>query len=183
MLVMTLTATAQVELLFHYQNGQWSHYSAMDRTKKLYWMDDDSNTCFEIKDYKKSGNTETFTLEAKEKGMGMDYAHVTTTLDADGHTATIQYKEAIFYGGKKFDVKTTSPDGPREQNRLLRYFNRLAGNPIEQGVVNETTPAVSQTSESETPSAPQAQTTNPTDKVKGAAKDAVGKVKGIFKKK
>lgn len=151
----------------------------MDRTKQLYWMDDDSNTCFEIKNYKKSGNTETFTLEAKEKGMGMDQTQVTTTWNADGYTATMQYKEAVFYGGKKFEVKTTSPDGPREQNRLLRHFNRLAGNPPEQGTIAAEEQPSENVPSATTPEAPQ----NPTDKVKGAAKDAVGKVKGIFKKK
>ena len=92
MLGLALSASAQIELMFHYySDGEYSHYTVMDRTKKLYWMDDDDNTCFEITNYKKSGNTETFTLEAKEKGgMGRDRCAVTTTVDANGNTATIQ---------------------------------------------------------------------------------------------
>ena len=85
MLGLALSASAQIELMFHYySDGEYSHYTVMDRTKKLYWMDDDDNTCFEITNYKKSGNTETFTLEAKEKGgMGNDRCAVTTTVDAN----------------------------------------------------------------------------------------------------
>ena len=175
MLVLALSASAQIELMFHYySDGEYSHYTVMDRTKKLYWMDDDDNTCFEIKNYKKSGNTETFTLEAKEKGgMGNDRCAVTTTVDANGHTATIQYKEPDYFGGKKFDIKTTLPGDPYEQERITRYFNQLAGYPADEGIVKSTTGAPS------VPNAPQ----NPVDKAKGTAKQAVGKVKGLFKKK
>ena len=49
MLLMTVSASAQVEMLYHYANGSYSHYTAIDRAKKLYWMDDDDNTCFVIK--------------------------------------------------------------------------------------------------------------------------------------
>lgn len=65
MLGLALSASAQIELMFHYSDGDYSHYTVMDRTKKLFWRDDDDNTSFEIKNYKKSGNTETFTLEAR----------------------------------------------------------------------------------------------------------------------
>ena len=174
MLGLALSASAQIELMFHYSNGEYSHYTVMDRTKKLYWMDDDDNTCFEITNYKKSGNTETFILEAKEpQGMGRDRCAVTTTVDANGHTATIQYKEPYFFGGKKYDIQTTLPDDPREQERLTRYFNGLAGYPADEDIVESTTGAPS------VPNAPQ----NPVDKTKGTAKQAVGKVKGLFKKK
>ena len=173
MLGLALSASAQIELMFHYSNGEYSHYTVMDRTKKLYWMDDDDNTCFEITNYKKSGNTETFTLEAKEKGgMGRDRCAVTTTVDANGHTATIQYKEPYFFGGKKYDIRTTAEE-PYEQERITRYFNQLAGYPADEGIVKSTTGAPS------VPNAPQ----NPVDKAKGTAKQAVGKVKGLFKKK
>ena len=173
MLSLALSASAQIEWMFHYRDGNRSHYTVMDHTKKLFWMDDDSNTCFEIKNYQKSGNTETFTLEAKEKGMGMDRCAVTTTVDANGNTATIQYKEPIFFGGKKYDIQIALPNAPREQERLTRYFNELAGYPADEGIVESTTGAPS------VPNAPQ----NPVDKTKGTAKQAVGKVKGLFKKK
>ena len=186
MLGLALSASAQIELMFHYySDGEYSHYTVMDRTKKLYWMDDDDNTCFEITNYKKSGNTETFTLEAKEKGgMGNDRCAVTTTVDANGHTATIQYKEPVFFGGKKYDIRTTAEE-PYEQERITRYFNQLAGYPADEGIVKSTTvapsvPDASSVPEAQSvPDAPQ----NPVDKAKGTAKQAVGKVKGLFKKK
>ena len=181
MLGLALSASAQIELMFHYSNGEYSHYTVMDRTKKLYWMDDDDNTCFEITNYKKSGNTETFTLEAKEKGgMGNDRCAVTTTVDANGHTATIQYKEPVFFGGKKYDIRTTAEE-PYEQERITRYFNQLAGYPADEGIVKSTTAAPTDPTTA-TPSAPNAPQ-NPVDKAKGTAKQAVGKVKGLFKKK
>lgn len=172
-LSLSLSASAQIELMFHYSDGNFSHYTVMDRAKKLFWMDDDSNTCFEIKNYQKRGNTETFTLKAKEKGRGMDYCTVTTTVDANGNTATVKYKEPIFFGGKKYDIKTTLPDDPREQKRLTRYFNELAGYPADEGIDESITGAPS------VPNDPQ----NPVDKSKSTAKKMVGKVKGLFKKK
>lgn len=181
MLGLALSASAQIELMFHYSNGEYSHYTVMDRTKKLYWMDDDDNTCFEITNYKKSGNTETFTLEAKEKGgMGNDRCAVTTTVDANGHTATIQYKEPYFFGGKKYDIRTTAEE-PYEQERITRYFNQLAGYPADEGIVKgaSVTPSVSNAPQNPVDNASQ----NPVDKAKGTAKQAVGKVKGLFKKK
>ena len=181
MLGLALSASAQIELMFHYSDGEYSHYTVMDRTKKLYWMDDDDNTCFEITNYKKSGNTETFTLEAKEKGgMGNDRCAVTTTVDANGHTATIQYKEPVFFGGKKYDIRTTSEE-PYEQERITRYFNQLAGYPADEGIVKgaSVTPSVSNAPQNPVDNAPQ----NPVDNAKGTAKQAVGKVKGLFKKK
>ena len=190
MLGLALSASAQIELMFHYSNGEYSHYTVMDRTKKLYWMDDADNTCFEITNYKKSGNTETFTLEAKEKGgMGNDRCAVTTTVDANGHTATIQYKEPDYFGGKKFDIKTTLPGDPYEQERITRYFNQLAGYPADEGIVKGTSviPSVSNAPQNPVDNAPQNPvdnaSQNPIDKAKGTAKQAVGKVKGLFKKK
>ena len=181
MLGLALSASAQIELMFHYSDGEYSHYTVMDRTKKLYWMDDDDNTCFKITNYKKSGNTETFTLEAKEKGgMGNDRCAVTTTVDANGHTATIQYKEPYFFGGKKYDIRTTAEE-PYEQERITRYFNQLAGYPADEGIVKgaSVTPSVSNAPQNPVDNASQ----NPVDKAKGTAKQAVGKVKGLFKKK
>lgn len=183
MLSLSLSASAQIELMFHYIDGHSSHYTVMDRTKKLYWMDDDDNTCFEIKNYKKSGNTETFTLEAKEKrGMGKDYDYctVTTTVDANGNTATIKYKNPIFFEGKKYDIKTTT-ENHYEQERLTRYFNELAGYPADEGIVESKTGAPSVSNDPQNPVTNDPQ--KPVDKAKSTAKKAFGKVKGLFKKK
>ena len=191
MLGLALSASAQIELMFHYySDGEYSHYTVMDRTKKLYWMDDDDNTCFKITNYKKSGNTETFILEAKEpQGFGSDRSAVTTTVDANGHTATIQYEEPTLFVGEKFDIKTTLPGDPYEQERITRYFNQLAGYPADEGIVKgaSVTPSVSNAPQNPVDNAPQNPvdnaSQNPVDKAKGTAKQAVGKVKGLFKKK
>ena len=58
----------------------------------------------------------------------------------------------------------------------MRYFNELTGNPVDQGLIsngslNSPVPGGSESSG------------NITDKVKDAAKNAVNKVKGLFKKK
>ena len=63
-----------------------------------------------------------------------------------------------------------------EHNRMMRYFNELTGNPVDQGLIsngslNSLAPGGSESSG------------NITDKVKDAAKNAVNKVKGLFKKK
>ena len=60
---LAMTASAQVQLLF-FDGGR----HVIDRNKKLYWMDaGDEDPCFDIINYKKTGNKETFTLKCKEK--------------------------------------------------------------------------------------------------------------------
>lgn len=183
MLSLSLSASAQIELMFHYSDGGYTFYTVMDRTKKLYWMDDDDNTCFLIKNYKKSGNTETFTLEAKEtlgRGKDHDICTVTTTVNANGNTATIKYKNPIFFEGRKFDIKTTA-ENPHEQERLTRYFNELAGYPADEGIVESKTGAPSVSTDPQNPVDTDPQ--KPVGKAKSTAKKAFGKVKGLFKKK
>ena len=59
MLLMTVSASAQIEILYHSTDGtSILTFTAMDRTKKLFWLDDDDNTCFTINNYKKSANTQ-----------------------------------------------------------------------------------------------------------------------------
>lgn len=177
--VMAMTATqasAEVELLFHMLNGEYVTYTVIERSKKLFILDDDDNTQFIIKNYKKSGNIETFTIVNNDTGLGRpDSANITITLDSNGHTCKIQYKNATYFDGGTYDVKTvTTP--VEEHNRIMRYFNELTGNPVDQGLIsngssNSLVPGGSESSG------------NITDKVKDAAKNAVNKVKGLFKKK
>ena len=61
----TLSASAQVEFLYT-DFGR----NVICREKKLFWMDGDSDPCFNIVNYKKVGNKETFNLTPKEKGDG-----------------------------------------------------------------------------------------------------------------
>ena len=94
MLGLALSASAQIELMFHYSNGEYSHYTVMDRTKKLYWMDDDANTCYETTNYKKSGNAETFTWDAKQRGcMRRDRHEPTKQAVPNRSTGTMKYKQ------------------------------------------------------------------------------------------
>ena len=83
--VMAMTATqasAEVELLFHMLNGEYVTYTVIERSKKLFILDDDDNTQFIIKNYKKSGNIETFTIVNNDTGLGRpDSANITITLD------------------------------------------------------------------------------------------------------
>ena len=60
---LALSASAQVEFL--YTNfGR----NVICREKKLFWMDGDDDPCFNIVNYKKVGNKETFNLNPKEAG-------------------------------------------------------------------------------------------------------------------
>ena len=187
-MAMSVTSvSAEVELLFHMLNGEHHSYTAIERSKKLFILDDDDNTQFEIKNYKKSGNIETFTIENDGMSLGKKQsAQITLTLDDKGRTCKIEYKNATYFEGGTYDVKTTDED-PREYNRMMRYFNQLTGNPVEQGCVPErgfAAPGVPESGvavpgvggASDAPA-------NPVDKVKGRAKDAANKVKGLFKKK
>lgn len=187
-MAMSVTSvSAEVELLIHMLNGEYRTYTVIERSKKLFILDDDDNTQFEIKNYKKSGNIETFTIENDGMSLGRKQsAQVTLTLDDKGHTCKIEYKNATYFEGGTYDVKTTD-ENPREHNRMMRYFNQLTGNPVEQGCVPErdfVAPAASESGVA-VPGASAASDApaNPVDKVKGRAKDAANKVKGLFKKK
>lgn len=78
-------------------------------------------------------------------------------------------------------VKTSSGDA-REDERVIQYFRGLAG------YSKESTPAVKGTS---VPAASKVEEAKPEEetpkdageKIKDKAKDAIGKVKGVFKKK
>ena len=60
---LAMTASAQVQLLF-FDGGR----HVIDRNKKLYWMDaGEEDPCFDIINYKKTGNKETFTLKCRRK--------------------------------------------------------------------------------------------------------------------
>ena len=61
----TLSASAQVEFLYT-DFGR----NVICREKKLFWMDGDSDPCFNIVNYKKVGNKETLTLPQRRRAMG-----------------------------------------------------------------------------------------------------------------
>ncbi len=174
MFSLAVSVSAQIQLLYM-DYGR----NVIDRNKKLYWMDGDKDPCYNIKNYKKTGNKESFRLESQEmNGYGKpDICDVVITLDEKTQLPvqiTINHKS---YGAKTTSaVKTTSGDND-EDNRLYKYFGELAGYPASE---------IKQTGTSVPTSAGDVKemgTNGGVNKVKDAAKGALGKVKGVFKKK
>ncbi len=178
MMSLAMAASAQIQLLY-LDGGR----DVIDRNKKLYWMNGDDDPCFDILNYKKTGNKETFTLRGKEDiGNGQhDIYSVVMTLDAK-----TQVPIEITLDNKEYKinskVKTSSGDA-REDERVIQYFKGLAG------YSKESTPAVKGTSVPAAASKveeakPEEETSKDAgEKIKDKAKDAIGKVKGVFKKK
>ena len=176
---LAMTASAQVQLLF-FDGGR----HVIDRNKKLYWMDaGEEDPCFDIINYKKTGNKETFTLKCKEKERYGQPSTYSATLTVDGDkTVELLVTGKGADGIEKFAGKVKNTSGSAyEDQRLKDYFNGLAGNPVGSTEV-VSTPA--------TPAAPtsvgEAQeggVKGTVGKMKDAAKGALGKMKGVFKKK
>ena len=123
-----------------------------------------------------SGNQATFTFKLQEPSSDVPFQemHVGVNLDAQGKIVKIHFKDNSLSIIKDFDVKTNAPapnPGDVEyHNHLIRYFNEKVGYPADQGVISESgVPAVEEK--------------NPVNKVNDAAKNAMGKVKGLLKKK
>jgi len=179
LLVMAMSASAQVQLLF-FDGGR----HVIERNKKLYWMDaGDEDPCFDIVNYKKAGNKETFTLKRKEKENDGSPATYNATLIVDGDkTVELNVSGKGSYGAQKFSGKVRNTSGDDyEDDRLKKYFNGLAGNPttdasmpVGNGKMNAPTSVKDVKEQGAKGTA---------DKVKDAAKGAFGKVKGVFGKK
>ena len=182
-----MVVSAQVQLLY-LDYGR----NVIDRNKKLYWMDGDDDPCFDISNYKKTGNKETFTLTSKEFGMDgktHDVYTATMTLDSNGTPTQLTLYNKPYKHSETSSVETMSKY-ESEDIRLKEYFSRLAGysdeeiakiNPNKNGGVPASAAAKSvPTSQEELK---EAGIKGATDKVKDAAKNAFGKVKGLFKKK
>lgn len=164
-LAVATAASAQVEF-FYTTFGR----NVICRDKKLFWMDGDDDPCFNIVNYKKVGNKETFNLTPCEKG---DSKYSVTITLKDNKASHIVMKSDITYSSD-IELKTEK-DGDRD---LVTYFRKLAG---------YTTPSAA----SATPSAASALpgkssvTQGATKEEVGgsAVKQTLGKVKGLFKKK
>ena len=187
MLIMAVSASAQIEVLYFFNNGEYTHWNVIDRTKKLYWLDDEDNTCFNVQDYKVSGNQATFTLKIQEASPSdpVQQMRVSAELDAKGKIVKIHYKDKSPTIYKDLDVKTNdhrSSQGEIEyHNHLIRFFNEKAGYPTDQGINSGS--GVSDVSGKNPTNNVKDAAKNPTNKVKDAAKNTVGKMKGLFKKK
>lgn len=78
-LAFSMSASAQIQLLYTQTVGR----NVIDRNKKLYWMEGDDDPCYDILNYKKAGNKETFTLRNKDKGSDDSYNVVITLNEAN----------------------------------------------------------------------------------------------------
>lgn len=146
-------------------------HGAICREKKLFLMEaGDETAIWNIVNYKKAGNKETFTLTPKAEA-DVTYSCV-LTLNGDAPTAlTMSSKQ----GGKKsLKLEVTDDD------HLNNYYRG------ECGYARVSAPAVgsSRSGGVTTPSdLKESGTKSAADKVGDAAKNAFGKVKGLFKKK
>ena len=157
-----LSASAQVEFLYT-DFGR----NVICREKKLFWMDGDSDPCFNIVNYKKVGNKETFNLTPKEKGDGK-YS-VTITLKGDKATSIVMKGEQTY--SSSVTVKTE-----KEADRdLVTYFRKEAGYPSTPSVAGGGIPS----KDNLTPG----NANESAGSVGQTAKKAFGKIKGVFKKK
>ena len=187
MLIMAVSASAQIEVLYFFHNGEYTHWNVIDRTKKLYWLDDEDNTCFNVQNYKVSGNQATFTLKIQEASPSdpVQQMRVSAELDAKGKIVKIHYKDNSPTIYKDLDVKTNDHGSSRGDieyhNHLIRFFNEKAGYPADQGINSGS--GVSDVSGKNPTNKVKDGAKNPTNKVKDAAKNTVGKMKGLFKKK
>ena len=173
-----MSASAQIQLL--YMNcGR----HIIDRNKKLYWMDGDDDPCYDILNYKKTGNKETFSLIAKEDKN--DKYNVQITLDGKG-TPTEITLSGTYMSKTTSPVKTYS-DSPSYDAHLHEYFGRLAGYPQKEKTEQTQTVTPSATPAAESPTDAAESPTDAVEKTKGSvkstAKKALGKVKGLFGKK
>lgn len=111
-----MSASAQVEFLYT-DFGR----NVICREKKLFWMDGDSDPCFNILNYKKVGNKETFNLTPKEKGDGK-YS-VTITLKGDRATSI------VMKGAQTYSSSVTVKTEKEADRDLVTYFRNEAGYP------------------------------------------------------
>ena len=175
LLLAATSASAQIQLLYTQQAGR----NVIDRNKKLFWMEGDSDPCFKITNYKKTGNKETFTLVPMEGGTNYS-AVITLGANSLPTHLVLKYGKNIMNDS---EVKTTS-GSKDEDDRMYSYFGELAGYPAKKPVGGGAAPS--------TPSTPSVRGMKDVkdDGVKGtankvgeSAKEAFGKVKGLFKKK
>lgn len=160
LLAVSMSASAQVEFLFT-DFGR----NVICRDKGLFWMDGDSDPCFNIVNYKKAGNKETFNLNPKKASDGK-YA-VTITLK-DGKASSIVMKGGSMTYSSNVETKTES----EVSSDLVNYFRNEAG---------YTTPSAS-SAVPDKPSVPGAAGAN-SNGAEATVKNTIGKVKGLFKKK
>lgn len=176
---LAMSASAQVQLLYTDCLGR----NVIERNKKLFYMEGDDDPCYDIINYKKTGNKETFDLKSREYGKKVEYS-VTMVLD-NGEPKEITFFHKESKTKQVCSVKTSS-SSESEDVRLRNYFNKLAGNGIQEkesaGSATASSSGVSSVPKNKE-ELKETGVKGATDKVKDAAKGAFGKVKGLFKKK
>lgn len=167
LLSLAMSASAQVEFLYT-DFGR----NVICREKKLFWMDGDDDPCFNITNYKKSGNKETFSLAGKDPSDGK--YNVTITLSGD-KASHIVMKGSITYSSS-VNVKTE-----KEADRdLVTYFRKQAGYADAPGISGG---GISSGGVPSKESIKSGGGKDVTEQVGDAAKQTFNKVKGLFKKK
>ncbi len=115
LLAVVMTASAQVQVFTHNEG-----HGAICREKKLFMMEaGDETPIWNIVNYKKNGNKETFTLTPKEE-TDETYSCVMTL---DGNTPTAMTLTSKRGGKKSYKLKLTN-DG-----HLNSYYGGLCGYP------------------------------------------------------
>lgn len=144
-------------------------HGAICREKKLFLMEaGDETQVWNIVNYKKTGNKETFTLTPKAE-TDVTYSCV-LTLNGEAPTALVMTSKRE--GKKNLKVELTDD---AHLNSFYRGECGYASAPAVGSGRNGGVPTTSDLKEGGTKSA--------ADKVGDAAKNAFGKVKGLFKKK
>ena len=156
---LTMSTSAQVEFL----STNFGR-NVICRDKGLFWMDGDSDPCFVISNYKKAGGKETFNLTPKDPSDGK-YT-VTITLKNDKATHIVMKGNGTY--SSDVTVKTEREASPD----LVEYFRKEAG---------YTTPSAANIVSSKANVRSSAEVKD--GGVGSAVKGAIGKVKGLFKKK
>ncbi len=154
LLTLVMSVSAQVQVFR--TDGR---HGAICREKKLFMMEEGDDTpIWNIVNYKKTGNKETFTLTPKEADG--TYSCVMTLNDDVPTAMTLTSK---MYGKQNFKLELT------DDAHLNGYYRDLCGYPQKPSIEGGVPSAV--------PSA------NGGSKIGDTAKKTFGKVKGIFKKK
>ena len=163
LLAVMMTISAQVQVFTH----DFGH-GAICREKKLFMMEaGDATPIWNITNYKKTGNKETFTLTPKEE-TNVTYSCVMTL---NGTTPTAMTLSSKQNGKQTYQLKLT------DDEHLNNYYGKLCGyspKPSLNGGVPSKTSAKD---------LKEGGVKGAAKNVGDAAKGAFGKVKGLFGKK
>ncbi len=155
-----MSVSAQVQVFVH----DWGH-GAICREKKLFSMEaGEKNPLWNIENYKKSGNKETFTLTPQEKR----YDTYSCVMTLNGDTPTEMTLTSKQEGKKTYKLKVT------DDEHLNNFYRETCGY-APMPSLNGGTPSAQDLKNGGVKAAAK--------NVGDAAKSTFGKVKGMFNKK